>query len=78
MDSPLIVKGWKSSVGGTWKKKKSDISTGTKLMFLTKGDIDEIGDTIHTVMEDLWANIEDQYKLVLTKIQRASRSWNFR
>lgn len=46
IDSPFIVKRRKSSVGGMQNNHKSDKSAGAKLMVLTKGDIDEIRDTI--------------------------------
>ena len=39
LDSPFIVKRWKSSVGGAWKKKKLDRSISIEPMVLTKGDI---------------------------------------
>lgn len=39
-------------------------------MVLTKGDINEIGDTMCSITEDMWEHIDDQYKSILTRVQQ--------
>lgn len=67
----LLSRWKKKSVGGSCKKHKSDKSTGKKPMILIDWDLDEIGDTAWFVMEDIWGSINDQYKFVLTEVQKA-------
>lgn len=60
----------KSTTGGAHKKHKSNKTSSIESMVLTEEDIDDIGDTLHNAIEDMWGHIDDQYKSVLLLVQQ--------
>lgn len=71
IDSPFIIKKQsKQSAGGAWKKQKSNKSTNVEPLVLTEGDFGEIDDIVHVATKEMWGNIEDQYREILTKVQQ--------
>lgn len=56
-------------MGGSRKKHKYDKIVGPEAMVLTKGDLNEIGDTFRSVTVDIWGYIKEQYQPVLKNVQ---------
>ena len=68
VDSPFIMKRRIPPTSSAKTKHMSNRSKGMELMVLTEGDIDEIGDKVLHITEDVWGKIEDQYKDLLKEV----------
>jgi len=51
------------------KKKNYDKTMGRTPLFLTEGDLDEIGDVIHDATRDMMSHFEAEYQQSLNKVQ---------